>query len=174
MGHLLPRLGMGSWAHSGVAKLYSSIAENGYQLLYLSSRPIGYAGVTKKYLRSVKQDGKCTLPDGPVLLSPDRTAKSLYREMIIKQPHLFKIECLLGVQTLFVGQATQPFFAGFGNRDTDLLTYKRLGIREGKIFIINPKGEINQKFIDERYRKSYPLISAMLDMIFPPLNPALQ
>lgn len=32
-----------------------------------------------------------------------------------------------------------PFYAGFGNRDTDELTYRKLGIPKGKIFIINPK-----------------------------------
>lgn len=32
-----------------------------------------------------------------------------------------------------------PFYAGFGNRDTDELSYRKLGIPEGKIFIINPK-----------------------------------
>jgi len=32
-----------------------------------------------------------------------------------------------------------PFYAGFGNRDTDELSYKKMGIPKGKIFIINPK-----------------------------------
>lgn len=32
-----------------------------------------------------------------------------------------------------------PFYAGFGNRDTDELSYRRIGIPKGKIFIINPK-----------------------------------
>lgn len=32
-----------------------------------------------------------------------------------------------------------PFYAGFGNRDTDELSYKKIGIPKGKIFIINPK-----------------------------------
>lgn len=32
-----------------------------------------------------------------------------------------------------------PFYAGFGNRDTDELAYRKVGIPKGKIFIINPK-----------------------------------
>lgn len=32
-----------------------------------------------------------------------------------------------------------PFYAGFGNRDTDELSYRKMGIPKGKIFIINPK-----------------------------------
>lgn len=35
-----------------------------------------------------------------------------------------------------------PFYAGFGNRDTDELSYKKMGIPKGKIFIINPKVSI--------------------------------
>lgn len=54
LGHILPRLGTSDWAHSGIAKLYSNINSNGYKILYLSSRPIGYAGSTKKYLENIK------------------------------------------------------------------------------------------------------------------------
>lgn len=32
-----------------------------------------------------------------------------------------------------------PFYAGFGNRDTDEFSYLKVGIPRGKIFIINPK-----------------------------------
>ncbi|KAK6160724.1 hypothetical protein DH2020_004105 [Rehmannia glutinosa] len=34
---------------------------------------------------------------------------------------------------------TNPFYAGFGNRDTDEFSYLKVGIPRGKIFIINPK-----------------------------------
>jgi phosphatidate phosphatase LPIN len=42
LGHVLPLLKL-DWSHKGIAKLYSAIERNGYQLLYLSSRPIGQA-----------------------------------------------------------------------------------------------------------------------------------
>ena len=32
-----------------------------------------------------------------------------------------------------------PFYAGFGNRNTDEISYLKVGIPKGKIFIINPK-----------------------------------
>lgn len=35
-----------------------------------------------------------------------------------------------------------PFYAGFGNRDTDEISYLKVGIPRGKIFIINPKVRI--------------------------------
>jgi phosphatidate phosphatase LPIN len=37
---------------------------------------------------------------------------------------------------------SNPFYAGFGNRDTDELSYLKVGIPMGKIFIINPKVRI--------------------------------
>jgi phosphatidate phosphatase PAH1 len=80
----LPKLGISDWAHDGIAKLYSDIVHNGYKIVYLSSRPIGYSGSTKEYLRGIKQEKKYTMPDGPLLLNPERLAKSFYMEVIIK------------------------------------------------------------------------------------------
>lgn len=37
-----------------------------------------------------------------------------------------------------------PFYAGFGNRDTDEFSYLKVGIPKGKIFIINPKVIMNR------------------------------
>jgi len=91
-GHLLPRLGI-DWAHEGIASLYTHIKQNGYKLLYLSSRSIGLKGATGEYLAGIKQ-GQFVMPEGLLLVSPERTAKSMWREVIIKKPHLFKIECL--------------------------------------------------------------------------------
>uniref|UniRef100_A0A3Q7IND0 LNS2/PITP domain-containing protein n=1 Tax=Solanum lycopersicum TaxID=4081 RepID=A0A3Q7IND0_SOLLC len=40
-------------------------------------------------------------------------------------------------------QDYNPFYAGFGNRDTDEFSYRKIGIPKGKIFIINPKEDYN-------------------------------
>lgn len=45
-----------------------------------------------------------------------------------------------------------PFYAGFGNRDTDELSYRKIGIPKGKIFIINPKVLI---LLDNALRRSF-------------------
>ena len=37
---------------------------------------------------------------------------------------------------------TEPFYAGFGNRETDAISYRSVAINLGKIFIINKDGEI--------------------------------
>ena len=64
----------------------------------------------------------------------------------------------------------QPFYAGFGNRDTDYISYKSLSVTPNKIFIINPKGQIKQ-FNHLFYDKSYPMINEMVDMMFPSIEP---
>ena len=39
---------------------------------------------------------------------------------------------------------SEPFYAGFGNRETDAISYRSVAINIGKIFIINPSGVIKQ------------------------------
>ncbi|KAH6554689.1 hypothetical protein KP509_1Z314800 [Ceratopteris richardii] len=61
--------------------------------------------------------------------------------VIRRAPHEFKISCLEGIRDLFPTDVN-PFYAGFGNRITDEISYLKVGIPKGKIFIINPKGEV--------------------------------
>jgi len=77
LGHVFAMIGR-DWTHSGVAKLYTDIVRNGYKVLYLTSRAIGQADATRFYLRGVKQNNY-QLPDGPVIMSPDRLMASLHR-----------------------------------------------------------------------------------------------
>jgi phosphatidate phosphatase LPIN len=53
-GHLMYMVGR-DWTHDGVAKLFTSIAANGYKIMYLTSRPIGQAAATKGYLQNITQ-----------------------------------------------------------------------------------------------------------------------
>ncbi|KAK2983999.1 hypothetical protein RJ640_024213 [Escallonia rubra] len=185
LGQFMPLVGK-DWTQSGVARLFSAIKENGYQLLFLSARAIVQAYLTRSFLLNLKQDGKA-LPNGPVVISPDGLFPSLYREgevlflgqlvlpvdFIRRAPHEFKIACLevnlsgeiisvdkmnyafrfsyqplikcdiiQDIKALFPSDYN-PFYAGFGNRDTDELSYRKIGIPKGKIFIINPKEDYN-------------------------------
>ena len=54
LGHVAPRVGI-DWSHGGVTSLYSRIASNGYQMVYLTARGIGLAADTREYLNSVRQ-----------------------------------------------------------------------------------------------------------------------
>ncbi|XP_044506090.1 phosphatidate phosphatase PAH1-like isoform X2 [Mangifera indica] len=165
LGQFMPLVGR-DWTQSGVAKLFSAIKENGYQLLFLSARAIVQAYLTRSFLLNLKQDGKA-LPSGPVVISPDGLFPSLYREVIRRAPHEFKIACLEDIKKLFPSDYN-PFYAGFGNRDTDELSYKKIGIPKGKIFIINPKGEVaNSHRIDV---KSYTSLHKLANDMFPPAS----
>ncbi|GJN14633.1 hypothetical protein PR202_gb01481 [Eleusine coracana subsp. coracana] len=163
LGQVMPLVGR-DWSQSGVARLFSAIKENGYQLIFLSARAIVQAYLTKNFLFNLKQDGKA-LPNGPVVISPDGLFPSLYREVIRRAPHEFKIACLEDIKALFPADYN-PFYAGFGNRDTDELSYKKMGIPKGKIFIINPKGEVAvNSSVDV---KSYTSLHTLVNDMFPP------
>ncbi|KAM3292576.1 hypothetical protein ACQJBY_036361 [Aegilops geniculata] len=165
LGQFMPMVGV-DWSQNGVAHLFSAIKENGYHLLFLSARSISQAHLTRQFLFNLKQDGKA-LPDGPVVISPDGLFPSLYREVIRRAPHEFKISCLADIKALFPPDS-HPFYAGFGNRDTDELSYLKVGIPMGKIFIINPKGEVA---VNRRVNtKSYMSLHALVNRVFPPLS----
>ncbi|XP_030510595.2 phosphatidate phosphatase PAH2 isoform X1 [Cannabis sativa] len=162
LGQFMPMVGV-DWSQTGVAHLFSAIKENGYQLLFLSARAISQAYLTRQFLVNLKQDGKA-LPEGPVVISPDGLFPSLYREVIRRAPHEFKISCLEEIKSLFPADCS-PFYAGFGNRDTDEVSYLKVGIPLGKIFIINPKGEVAvNRRVDT---KSYKSIHALVNGMFP-------
>ncbi|KAJ3697034.1 hypothetical protein LUZ61_000739 [Rhynchospora tenuis] len=165
LGQFMPLVGV-DWSQTGVAHLFSAIKDNGYQLLFLSARAISQAHLTRQFLFNLKQDGKA-LPDGPVVISPDGLFPSLYREVIRRAPHEFKISCLEAIKALFPADCN-PFYAGFGNRDTDEISYLKVGVPMGKIFIINPKGEVAvHRRVDT---KSYSSLHALVHGMFPPYS----
>jgi phosphatidate phosphatase LPIN len=77
LGHVFTMIGR-DWTHIGVAKLYTDICRNGYKIMYLTSRAIGQADSTRYYLKGIKQNDY-QLPEGPVIMSPDRLMASLHR-----------------------------------------------------------------------------------------------
>ncbi|KAJ0262553.1 Phosphatidate phosphatase PAH2 [Hirschfeldia incana] len=162
LGQFMPLVGV-DWSQTGVTHLFSAVKENGYQLMFLSARAISQASVTRQFLVNLKQDGKA-LPDGPVVISPDGLFPSLFREVIRRAPHEFKISCLEEIRALFPPEHN-PFYAGFGNRDTDEISYLKVGIPRGKIFTINPKGEVAvNRRVDTR---SYTNLHALVNGMFP-------
>jgi len=152
-----------SSSQPGVSSLYSNIRKNGYQILYLTARAIGQSQLTKNFLNSITQGGY-SLPPGPVILSPDRLVPSFKREIIYRKPEVFKIACLRDLRSLFPPNHN-PFYAGFGNRETDAIAYQAVGVPPGKIFTINTLGEI--RLLNATYSKSYVLINDMVNDMFP-------
>ena len=151
IGHLAPMVGK-DWNHAGIASLYNRIRDNGFELMFLSSRAVSQSAGTRRYLEKLTQDGE-TLTHGPVLLAPDSISAALYREVVIRQPQVFKMGCLNAIRALFPSAAEKedasseacnesPFYAGFGNRETDAASYASVGVPPGRIFTINPKSEV--------------------------------
>ena len=168
LGHVLNMIGR-DWTHVGVAKLYTDIAANGYNILYLTSRSVGQADTTRAYLHGITQEGY-KLPKGPVILSPDRTIAALRREVYLRKPEVFKMACLRDIQTLFSSRPN-PFYAGFGNRFTDALSYRSVNIPSNRIFTINSNAEVSLDLLTlNKYKSSYVTMREVVDHFFPPVS----
>lgn len=165
LGHILPTLGK-DWTHQDIARLYHKVSQNGYKFMYCSARAIGMADMTRGYLNWVNERGTM-LPMGPVLLSPSSLFSALHREVIEKKPEKFKIECLTDIKLLFYPN-TEPFYAAFGNRATDVYSYKEVGVPLNRIFTVNPKGELIQEHAKTNI-SSYGRLCEMVDHVFPVL-----
>ncbi|KAI4126734.1 MAG: hypothetical protein LQ338_003598 [Usnochroma carphineum] len=157
------------WTHIGVAKLYTDIVANGYNILYLTSRSVGQADTTRAYLNGVSQEG-FKLPKGPVIMSPDRTIAALRREIYLRKPEVFKMACLRDILSLF-GNKRNPFYAGFGNRLTDALSYRTVNIPSTRIFTINSNAEVSLDLLTlNKYKNSYVTMRELVDHFFPPVG----
>jgi len=104
-----------------------------------------------------------------VITSPDRLFKAAFREVILKTPQVFKIAALNDIAALFP-PGSNPFYAGFGNRDTDVAAYKAVGVNPARIFIVNPAGEVRSKG-GAHFATSYPSICDIVDDVFPSVLP---
>lgn len=169
LGHVFAMIGR-DWTHSGVAKLYTDIRRNGYKIMYLTSRAIGQADSTRDYLKGIKQDDY-QLPEGPVIMSPDRLMASLHREVIMRKPEVFKMACLRDIQRLFGESPRTPFYAGFGNRITDALSYRSVNVPSARIFTIDSSGEVKMELLElAGYKSSYIHMTDIVDQMFPPIH----
>ena len=162
LGQVLPVLGK-DWSHEGVTELFTRITKQGYKMIYLTSRAIGQSTMTKNYLDSLIQEKKA-LPPGPLIMSPDGLFTSLKREVIERKPHLLKIPVLSEIKNLFP-QESNPFFAGFGNRDTDGIAYRYLGIPLNYIFLIDTASKVLR--LGDTKKESYKEIADKVEDIFP-------
>ena len=168
LGQVLNMIGR-DWTHIGVAKLYTEIVNNGYNIMYLTSRGVGQADATRAYLTGVVQE-TYRLPKGPTIMSPDRTIAALRRELYIRKPEVFKMACLRDIKNLF-GPNRTPFYAGFGNRLTDALSYRSVSIPSNRIFTINSYAEVSLDLLSlNKLKYSYVNMREVVDHYFPPVN----
>lgn len=172
LGHVLNMIGR-DWTHLGVAKLYTDIVANGYNIFYLTSRSVGQADTTRAYIAGIVQDGY-KLPKGPVIMSPDRTIAALRREIYLRKPEVFKMACLRDIMSLF-NTRKSPFYAGFGNRLTDALSYRSVNIPSTRIFTINSNAEVSLDLLSlNKYKTGYTSMRETVDHFFPPVGMLVQ
>ncbi|EKF39111.1 lipin, putative [Trypanosoma cruzi marinkellei] len=160
-GHLMPLIGR-DWTHPGICSLYSKIDRNGYKFVYLTARSVSQVGMTRNFLWKIEQDG-FRLPKGPVLTAPQRFFTALTQE-VSKKSHVFKIACLKSVLDTFPAQS-KPFYAGFGNRFNDVVSYTATQIPQHKIFIIDPNSVLHVYNVKQTYKN----LAHLVDVTFPPI-----
>ncbi|KAH9275105.1 hypothetical protein BASA83_002329 [Batrachochytrium salamandrivorans] len=119
--------------------------------LYLTSRCYWAGKLYSRLFENVEQD-RFQLPEGPVIMSPDRLLRAFHRE------RLFGESC--------------PFYGGFGNRITDALSYRSVDVPQSRIFTIDPTGEIKLELMSN-YKSSYIKLLDIVDQMFPPLSRSL-
>lgn len=168
LGHVLNMIGR-DWTHAGVAKLYTDIQNNGYNIMYLTSRSVGQADTTRAYLHNIVQDGY-RVPRGPTILSPDRTMAALRREIYLRKPHVFKMATLRDIKSLY-GPEHHPFYAGFGNRLTDQISYRTVDVPRTRIFTINSNAEVSLDLLSlNKLKLSYISMSEIVEHYFPAVS----
>lgn len=83
LGYILPAFGI-DYHFSGVVDLYTNLKKRGYEIVYLTARSIGEYGLTKRYLKRVKEN-KLIIPDGPLLMYPKNFMGQLKNDLITKK-----------------------------------------------------------------------------------------
>jgi phosphatidate phosphatase LPIN len=70
-----------------------------------------------------------------------------------------------------VDESSTPFYAGFGNRITDAISYRSVGVPSSRIFTINPDGDVRMELLEMAgYKSSYVSIVELVDQFFPPVD----
>ena len=104
----------------------------------------------------------------------------------MRKPELFKMACLRDIRNLF-GESRNPFYAGFGNRITDALSYRSVNVPSARIFTIDSSGEVKLELLElAGYKSSYVFsllypcgclfgfryihMTDLVDQMFPPIN----
>jgi len=162
LGAILPMLGK-DWSQPGIVPLFSNIRRNGYQIIYLTSRAIGQIGFSRHFVATLKQDA-LKLPDGPIISSPDRLLTCFRREFVQCRPEYYKAAALRDIKNLFP-EGHNPFYAAFGNRESDAIAYRFVGIPLENIFSVNQDGEVHH--YADKFKRSYAMMNSKLKELFP-------
>lgn len=154
-----------SGLHHGALEFYSKLARNGYRIVYLTCRGLSQAELMHTMLRPNSEKGPA-LPNGPVLLAPDRLLATNSNEVI--EARDFKVAALNAIHALFPSDVN-PFYAAFGRTLADSVVFTQAGVFPGKVFLVDEgDGRLRHKSM-MNFQESYSSLLAMLDKMFPPL-----
>lgn len=141
-GHIRTlRLGQYDFLHKGACDFFTKLHELDLKIVYLTARPIDWASASRTHLENATQHAH-SLPPGPLITNSNGLRGALMTEVVNKNPHVFKTQVLNEIQLTLIhaGRVTEHpvFVAGFGNRPTDVIAYKQVGMEESLIFLIDP------------------------------------
>lgn len=148
-------MGIYTHIHDGIVDLMNYFTEKyNYRIVYLTARPNGHRKSTSDFLLGMTQSstlklegmtGSNRMPDGPLLMNKDRVMKVLFREMVLKDTMLAKMDSLSQIMRAFKKAGStdlSPFVLGIGNKNHDALAYNSAGIPKDRILIINTSSEM--------------------------------
>jgi len=85
----------------------------------------------------------------------------------MRKPEVFKMACLRDIQRLFGEITRNSFYAGFGNRITDALSYRTVNVPSARIFTIDHTGEVKMELLElAGYKSSYVFTSSLAAVVF--------
>lgn len=133
--------------HDAVCEFFSAVVTDRekMQVLYVTSRPIGLASTTRKFLDNFRQQNY-RLPPGPVLGFQGNLAQLLIMELVSYRTHHFKAEILWkNVVDPFrkaTGMTRGIFEAAFGNTVMDIQAYNMVSVPLKSTFLVESSTKI--------------------------------
>lgn len=83
----------------------------------------------------------------------------------MRKPELFKMACLRDILRLFPSGTQEAFYAGFGNRITDAMSYRSVGIPASKIYTIDSTGVVKTELLQAAGHKG-----SYIQLVSPPVQ----
>ena len=153
--------------HPGVVEFFNKVSLNGYNVLYLTARPMAFDTMTREYVFDTLQkvDGslpdfvRYSMPNGPLFMSPISAKAAITADAeVIK---LKQLKCLLALFDLKQDVAV----GAYGNKNTDTEAYLKSGIRGERVFLINENSKLHN--VATANVSSYKLQAEAIDRYYP-------
>lgn len=130
--------------HEGVVEFFNKVSFNGYNVLYLTARPVAFDTMTREYVFETLQkvDGslpdfvRYSMPNGPLFMSPISAKAAITADADVMK--LKTLKCILSLFDL----KQDVVLGAYGNKNTDTEAYLKSGIRGERVFLINENSKL--------------------------------